>query len=52
MTKTEFVKEVLSGMPPPPQYFSKNAMLNKTGYSDFETVLKTGDVPLDPEAYL
>ena len=51
MTKAEFVKEVLHGMPPPPQYFSKNAMLNKTGYSDFETVLKTGNTPLNPEAF-
>ena len=32
MTKEEFVKEVLEGMPPPPQYFAKNAMLNKSGY--------------------
>ncbi|MEZ4856711.1 MAG: MBL fold metallo-hydrolase [Gelidibacter sp.] len=46
MSKDEFVKEVLDGMPPPPQYFAKNAMLNKTGYDAFETVLKTGNVPL------
>ncbi len=51
MTKAEFVKEVLDGMPPPPQYFAKNAMLNKTGYNDFETVLKTGDVALNSEAF-
>lgn len=48
MTKEEFVKEVLEGIPPPPQYFAKNAMLNKTGYEDFEVVLKTGNVALDP----
>lgn len=51
MTKDEFVKEVLDGMPPPPQYFAKNAMLNKTGYNSFEQVLKKGNVPLDPEHF-
>ncbi|NND11905.1 MAG: MBL fold metallo-hydrolase [Flavobacteriaceae bacterium] len=51
MTKDEFVEEVLSGMPPPPQYFAKNAMLNKFGYENFETVLKTGNVALDPEEF-
>jgi len=51
MTKEEFVKEVLDGMPPPPQYFAKNAMMNKTGYDAFEHVLKTGNVPLNPEDF-
>jgi len=51
MTEVEFVKEVLEGMPPPPQYFAKNAMLNKTGYDAFETVLKTGNIALDPEEF-
>ena len=51
MTKQEFVKEVLDGMPPPPQYFAKNAMLNKTGYDAFEEVLKTGNVALNPENF-
>lgn len=51
MTKEEFVKEVLDGMPPPPQYFAKNAMLNKTGYDSFEQVLKTGNIPLTPEDF-
>ena len=51
MTKAEFVEEVLDGIAPPPQYFAKNAMLNKTGYDTFENVLKTGDIPLDPESF-
>ncbi len=51
MTKEEFVEEVLAGMPPPPQYFAKNAMLNKTGYDEFETILKKGNIPLDPEEF-
>jgi len=51
MTKTEFVEEVLDGMPPPPQYFAKNAMLNKTGYDTFESVLQKGDIALDTEEF-
>ncbi|MFT7052167.1 MAG: hydroxyacylglutathione hydrolase [Psychroserpens sp.] len=51
MTKAEFVKEVLNGIAPPPQYFAKNAMLNKTGYDTFETVLKTGNIALSPEDF-
>lgn len=51
MSKSQFVKEVLDGMPPPPQYFAKNAMLNKTGYEAFEQVLETGNVPLNPEDF-
>jgi glyoxylase-like metal-dependent hydrolase (beta-lactamase superfamily II)/rhodanese-related sulfurtransferase len=51
MTKDEFVKEVLDGMPPPPQYFAKNAMMNKSGYAEFETVLQKGNVALDPEEF-
>lgn len=51
MTKEEFVKEVLDGMPPPPQYFAKNAMLNKTGYDAFETILSKGNIALDPDDF-
>ncbi|OEJ98927.1 MBL fold metallo-hydrolase [Flavivirga aquatica] len=51
MTKEEFVKEVLDGIAPPPQYFAKNAMMNKFGYDTFETVLKKGNTPLTPEAF-
>ncbi len=51
MTKAEFVEEVLDSMPPPPQYFAKNAMLNKTGYDAFDQVLETGNVPLNPQDF-
>ncbi|WP_047551327.1 MBL fold metallo-hydrolase [Psychroserpens sp. Hel_I_66] len=51
MTKEEFITEVLDGMAPPPQYFEKNAMLNKTGYENFETVLKTGNIALSPNDF-
>ena len=46
MTKDEFIKEVLDGISPPPQYFAKNAQLNKSGYQDLDSVLSTGNIPL------
>ena len=51
MSKEEFVKEVLDGMPPPPQYFAKNAMLNKSGYDAFEDILAKGNIALDAEEF-
>jgi hydroxyacylglutathione hydrolase len=35
MTKAEFIEELTAGLMPPPQYFAKNAKLNKTGYGSF-----------------
>ena len=51
MTKAEFVKEVTSGLTPPPQYFAKNAMMNKAGYDSFEKVLQKGAIPLNPSEF-
>ena len=51
MTKEEFVKEVLDGISPPPQYFAKNAKMNQSGYSDLEEVLSNGNTPLSAEAF-
>ncbi|MFM2376721.1 MAG: hypothetical protein RLZZ165_1818 [Bacteroidota bacterium] len=42
ISKAEFIQEVLGGILPPPQYFPKNAMLNKSGYAPFENVLSRG----------
>jgi len=51
MTKEEFVKEVLSGLLPPPDYFPLNVKLNKEGYESIDKVLDLGTRPLDPEAF-
>lgn len=51
MSKEEFVQEVTSGLTPPPQYFAKNAMMNKSGYESFDNVLETGTVALTPERF-
>lgn len=51
MTKEEFIEEVLDGILPPPQYFAKNAMLNKSGYTSFDEILKKGNVALDLDTF-
>ena len=51
MTKEEFIKEVTTGILPPPQYFSKNAMLNKSGVDSLDAVMAKGNVPLDVETF-
>ncbi len=42
MSKEEFMKEVTSGLQPPPQYFSENAKLNKMGYANIDEVMEKG----------
>lgn len=51
MTKEEFIKEVTEGIMPPPQYFAKNAMMNKSGYESIDKVMETGTVPLDVQTF-
>ena len=42
ISKEEFVKQVTDGLLPPPQYFSKNAMMNKQGAGNLEEVYAHG----------
>ncbi len=51
MSKEEFVKEVTTGILPPPQYFSKNAMMNKQGVDSLDDIMAKGNVPLDVETF-
>lgn len=51
MSKEEFIKEVTEGIMPPPQYFAKNAMMNKSGYESIDKVMETGTVPLDVQTF-
>lgn len=47
-SKESFVKEVTDGILPPPQYFPKAAVLNKTGYTPVSDVLnKVESLDLD-----
>ena len=52
ISKEQFVKEVTEGLVAPPQYFPKNAVMNKTGYASFDEVLAKGLTPLDLDAFL
>ncbi|MEO1261627.1 MAG: MBL fold metallo-hydrolase [Bacteroidota bacterium] len=51
MTKEEFVKEVTTGLVEPPQYFPKNAMMNKMGYESLDVIKKRGVQPLSLRAF-
>jgi hydroxyacylglutathione hydrolase len=51
MTREEFIQEVTDGLQPPPQYFAKNAKLNKTGYESIDVVMARGAKALAPEAF-
>ncbi|MDH5397949.1 MAG: rhodanese-like domain-containing protein [Cyclobacteriaceae bacterium] len=51
MSREEFVKEVTEGLVDPPQYFPKNAVINKTGYNSFDHVLEKGLVGLSPDKF-
>lgn len=51
MTKEEFIKEVTDGLVEPPQYFPKNAMLNKMGYESLDVVKERGIQPLSVRAF-
>ena len=48
LSKEEFIKEVLSGLVPPPAYFPKNVMMNIKGYEDLDAVIARGKRPLSP----
>ncbi|MBL7768984.1 MAG: MBL fold metallo-hydrolase [Flavipsychrobacter sp.] len=51
MTKEEFVKEVTTGLMPPPAYFPLNVMMNKEGYDSIDEVLERGQHALSPAAF-
>ncbi|MBL7934943.1 MAG: MBL fold metallo-hydrolase [Bacteroidia bacterium] len=42
ISKADFIKELTTGILPPPQYFSKNAQLNKAGYENYDAVALKG----------
>ncbi|HXD91597.1 MAG TPA: MBL fold metallo-hydrolase [Bacteroidia bacterium] len=46
ISKQDFIKELTTGILPPPQYFAKNAALNKEGYHSFDEVMQKGSKAL------
>jgi rhodanese-related sulfurtransferase len=51
MTREEFIKEVITGLMPPPSYFPKNVMMNIEGYDNIEQVIQRGTQALSPAAF-
>lgn len=51
MTKAEFVKEVTTGLVPPPAYFPLNVAMNKQGYDSIYEVIERGTHALSPRAF-
>jgi hydroxyacylglutathione hydrolase len=51
MTREEFIKEVTTGLMPPPSYFPLNVMLNIQGYESIDEVLKRGKHAMSPAAF-
>ena len=50
-SREEFIEKVLTGLVTPPQYFPKNAVLNKMGYGSLDEVYKKGMFPLSSLAF-
>jgi len=51
MTEDEFVKEVLSGLSEPPQYFPKNVGMNKSVNRSIDEIIERGTVGLTVDEF-
>jgi len=51
ISKEAFIKELTTGILPAPQYFAKNAALNKQGYTSFDSALQKGTQALTADAF-
>ncbi len=47
LARDKFIKEVTEGLVAPPQYFPKNAVMNKMGYDSLDDIRKQGLLALD-----
>jgi len=50
-TKEQFIAEVTDGIMPPPQYFAKNAAINKGGVESIDGIFEKGLVALTPQEF-
>jgi len=51
MSKEEFIRQVITGLTPPPAYFPQNVMMNIQGYDSIDDVLERGQRALSPEEF-
>lgn len=47
LSKNEFIKEVLTGLMPPPAYFPKNVLMNIQGYESIDSIIERGMHPIE-----
>jgi glyoxylase-like metal-dependent hydrolase (beta-lactamase superfamily II)/rhodanese-related sulfurtransferase len=52
MDRKEFIVAVTEGLAAPPQYFPKNALMNREGYRSLDDILTRGIVPLDVKSFM
>jgi len=50
-SKEQFIKEVTDGILPPPQYFAKNAAMNKGVFDSIDDIFEKGLVALSPQEF-
>src|SRR4030066_962559 len=51
MSKEEFIKEVTTGLKPPPQYFPNNVRMNKGINMSIDEILHRGTTPIDAATF-
>ncbi len=51
LTKEQFIKELLTGLTPPPKYFPLNVLMNIKGYDSIDQVLERGLHAMSPDAF-
>ncbi|HEU4859080.1 MAG TPA: MBL fold metallo-hydrolase [Chitinophagaceae bacterium] len=51
LSKEQFIKEVLTGLTPPPKYFPLNVLMNIKGYDSIDEVLQRGLHEMSPAAF-
>lgn len=51
MSREDFIEQVTSGLVAPPQYFPKNANINKQGYESIDHILRRGTAALYPNQF-
>jgi len=51
ISREAFIYELTTGILPAPQYFAKNALLNKSGYKKYSEVIEKGSNALDVNAF-
>ena len=50
MSRESFISVITEGLTAPPQYFFKDALINKNGYDSIDEVMKRNCTPLNTEA--